>query len=155
MNLKTYTLILLALTISITVSSQDLKVVKDNISCTYGLKNQQDEWVVPATYNYILEGGVWQKLSIQDLFGEGDVLLEEYTLALSKRDDLDLDCSNMENIAALLENKWTFSKEGLWIYVKRPYQQQESIQPKLLIPWVNLAKHKETRSIAKRFLQVN
>ena len=33
-----------------TVLQAQLKIVKDNIACTYGLKNEQNEWVVKAQF---------------------------------------------------------------------------------------------------------
>jgi hypothetical protein len=45
--------------ISAQVRRQPLHVVKDNIACTYGLKNDSGQWVVPAQYTKITTTNNW------------------------------------------------------------------------------------------------
>jgi hypothetical protein len=51
--MKTCIHIIAALLFAFTAKAQELRVVKDNINCTYGLKDEGGKWVVKAKYTSI------------------------------------------------------------------------------------------------------
>ncbi len=64
MNLLIATITLFFLLAIQSNSHSQVRIVKDNIACLYGLKNEKGEWVVPAEYTLIKETENWKNYTL-------------------------------------------------------------------------------------------
>ncbi|MGV3630922.1 MAG: WG repeat-containing protein [Bacteroidota bacterium] len=101
-------LILVFLGISVKHFSQ-LKIVKDNIACTYGLKDQQGKWVIPATYVLIEELHTVYRITT----AEGRGIMDNAGKVVVEPEYDAIDLLNTGFFKACLKNKYALlNKQG-------------------------------------------
>ena len=97
--------------------------------------------------NYVIKNGQLKRINITDIFGNGDLLKTELTKAIQKREDLNLDCSTIDNFADLVGNDFSLHEEGVILHMKR--QQYSGQLVDLLVPWANLRSRAESGWLVK------
>ncbi len=96
--------------------------------------------------NIIERNGKAEFISLEDIFPDNDILMQEFILSLQKRDDLALDCSSLENMLAMIGGKFALSNQGVHLYLTQySYYSNSSIE--LIIPVDNLANYSESNWI--------
>lgn len=99
--------------------------------------------------NYLSMGGKLQKVRRTDIFGEGNLLYNEFKTAISSRDDLDLTCGTVSEIEMAVGEQFSFSEKGVLLHIGKGFSSRGEAQ--VLIPWENLLKHPESVEIASLF----
>ncbi len=102
--------------------------------------------------NYWVRTGKLESMDLMDLVGNSNILYKEYTHALENRDDLNLDCQNNEQLLQIINQHWSLDKKGVQLYF---YSNFGSYRGTVIIPWTQLARHKETKEVANLFLKNN
>nr|WP_264792686.1 WG repeat-containing protein [Aureispira anguillae] len=100
--------------------------------------------------NYALIDEKVKELSILDVFGNRDILLNELVKSIQARDDLLLDCANPEKWVDEINEDFSLSKEGVFLHLKNEKTKNQKYD--LLVPWANLLKYPSTTVLAKRFI---
>lgn len=94
--------------------------------------------------NFVIRNGSGVSLNLKDIFPSDALLLEEFITALKLRDDLKLDCSNLENMVKQINGRFSLSKEG--VHLHYPSYDHWHNQPiNFLIPLERLNLHEETK----------
>jgi len=94
-------------------------------------------------YNAVKVGNDLREVRLSDIFGSGNVLLEELLRIIKERDDLDLDCSSPKNMVGRLEGRFSLSSKGVMLY----YSTNTVGTIEFLIPSSRLALHAESKWI--------
>ncbi|PHR31395.1 MAG: hypothetical protein COA38_08095 [Fluviicola sp.] len=111
----------------------------------YGYFNQQSS-SANSFLNFVYQKGKAVPVELKDIFPSDSILMQEFVIALQKRDDLKLDCSSLEMMIELIDGKFSLSESGVHLYLNQQSTNVYGIsQPvKLLIPRENLSKHSES-----------
>ncbi len=91
-------------------------------------------------------------ITLDSLFGKGDLFQQEVLLAIQARTDLDLDCSSLEKLAEKFSHTFSLSEKGIVLYhydMSHGYYQNI----KLLIPLERLKINKKTAWIIEYLKQ--
>ncbi|MDG1331106.1 MAG: WG repeat-containing protein [Crocinitomicaceae bacterium] len=96
--------------------------------------------------NIIEQNGKARYLSLKDIFPDDDILMQEFMASLQKRDDLQLECSSLENMLAMVNGSFSLSDEGVHLYLSQ-YSLYSNSPMELLIPVENLAKLSKSKWI--------
>ncbi|MFK7785053.1 MAG: WG repeat-containing protein [Crocinitomicaceae bacterium] len=92
--------------------------------------------------NLIEEEGKARYLTLDGIFPDEDMLMQEFIEALKQRDDLKLECSSLENMLAMINGSFSLSEDGIVLYLNQSnqndYYGNSSVE--LLIPNKNLEK---------------
>ena len=95
--------------------------------------------------SYIYESGRLRKIKLEEIFGTGGALQEELLLAISKRDDLELDCSSPERFVQLINGRFTLSENGVILRFEPTDWDLRDVE--LLVPNERLKARPETQWI--------
>lgn len=111
----------------------------------YGYFNQQSS-SANSFLNFVYQKGKAVPVELKDIFPSDSILMQEFVIALQKRDDLKLDCSSLEMMIGLIDGKFSLSESGVHLYLNQQSTNVYGIsQPvKLLIPSENLSNHSES-----------
>ena len=107
-------------------------------------RSEGTEWA-----NYVLENRQLKKVTLYDIFGSDKFLEDEFTLALSKRSDLDLDCSNISKIHRIVGSRFSLHPEGVVIYMSKRTGGADLAG--VTIPWDRLKSHDSSAWLARLF----
>ena len=101
----------------------------------------------PAEHmNFVYRDGKAISIQLKDIFPSNSVLLQEFILALQKRDDLKLDCSSLETMVLMINGRFSLSEKGVHLYYHGfDYWHNEAIE--FLIPLDRLKLHSESKWI--------
>lgn len=100
----------------------------------------------PTYLNFAIKDEKAIELKLNDIFPSDSLLLQEFIIALQLRDDLKLDCSNLENMIKQINGKFSLSKEGVHLYYPN-YDYWYNPNVDFLIPLERLKLHAETKWI--------
>lgn len=101
----------------------------------------------PAEHmNFVVKNGNAISIKLNDIFTSKSLLLEEFIVALKLRDDLQLDCSSLENMITLINGRFSLSKEGVYLYYPN-YNSWHNEPIRFLIPIERLKLRSETKWI--------
>lgn len=105
-----------------------------------------------AFENYFITENRWEPLTLQQLFKPGfEVFLNaEIVRAIQKADTLEIDCNNPASYLEQCAGRFSFSKQGLWLYLESRSGYEFIPQ---LIPWQRLASVIPKQSVAFSFLE--
>ena len=93
-------------------------------------------------YNLIFQGENLIRVSLDSIFGKGNLFETELLSAIKKRDDLKLDCSSIDQLVDNFNDVFWFTEKGIHLlYDKNGYGYQAV---EILIPIENLKKHRQT-----------
>lgn len=99
--------------------------------------------------NFAVRNGKAVEVQLKDIFPSDSVLMEEFIIALKKRDDLQLDCSSLEMMIEMINGKFSLSESGVHLYLnQQSVSNNGSYSPVvLIIPTENLNSHVESKWI--------
>lgn len=120
-------------------------------SISYGVFGYGQESYAPTfLLNVVIRNGKAVEVQLKDIFPSDSVLMEEFIIALKKRDDLQLDCSSLEMMIEMIGGKFSLSESGVRLYLNQQSTNSAGYHSsvELLIPTENLSKHAESKWIA-------
>ncbi|MFK7785054.1 MAG: hypothetical protein AB8B56_08055, partial [Crocinitomicaceae bacterium] len=102
----------------------------------------------PAVHlNFIYKEGRAEMMLLRDIFPSDSVLLDEFILALQKRDDLQLECSSLEMMIQMIGGRFSLSDKGIHLYYSNGYDYWSNSVIEFLIPLDRLQLYAESKWI--------
>lgn len=112
-----------------------------NINGYWDPMRSQAPPLIPANshLNIVEDNGKARYVSLKEIFPDEDILMQEFIISLKERDDLQLECSSLENMLEMINGNFSLSDEGVILYLNQ-YNVYSNSQVELLIPLENLSK---------------
>ncbi|MFN5416352.1 MAG: hypothetical protein ACK5B9_04795 [Flavobacteriia bacterium] len=105
--------------------------------------------MMPFSNKYIIDiqNLIWNenkliKITLDSIFGKGNLFENELLAAIKKRDDLKLDCSSIDQLVDNFNDVFWFSEKGIHLQYDKNGNGYQAVE--ILIPIENLKKHRQT-----------